>query len=258
VILQHATWRDVEDYLRRSTGIVVPIGSTEQHGPTGAIGTDAICAEAIAHRLAAEDDVLVGPTIALGAAQFNLAFPGTVSLRAATLMAVVRDYVGSLATQGFTRFYFVNGHGGNIAPCNAAFQDLYGEASLSRERGQATTIRCRLRSWWEYEAADALRRRLYGAAEGMHATPSEIAIAQAAVPATRRTGEMDPPERIEPALLRDMGGDRHYDAHHHRRRFPDGRIGSDPSLATPEDGARLLALAVQGARADYGRFLAEA
>jgi creatinine amidohydrolase len=257
VILQHATWRGVEDYLRRSTGIVIPIGSTEQHGPTGAIGTDAICAEAIAHRLAAEDDILVGPTIALGAAQFNLAFPGTVSLRAATLMAVIRDYVGSLAAQGFTRFYFVNGHGGNIAPCNAAFQDLYGEASLSRDGARMPAIRCRLRSWWEYEAADALRRQLYGAAEGIHATPSEIAIALAAVPGTRHAAEMTPPERIEPSLLRDMGGDRHYDAQHHRRRFPDGRIGSDPSLATAEDGARLLALAVAGARADYARFLAE-
>ncbi len=257
MILQHATWCGVEEYLRRSTGIVIPIGSTEQHGPTGAIGTDAICAEAIAHRLAAEDDVLVGPTIALGAAQFNLAFPGTVSLRAATLMAVIRDYVGSLAAQGFTRFYFVNGHGGNIAPCNAAFQDLYGEASLSRDGARMPAIRCRLRSWWEYEAADALRRQLYGAAEGIHATPSEVAIALAAVPGTRHAAEMAAPERIEPSLLRDMGGDRHYDAHHHRRRFPDGRIGSDPSLATAEDGARLLALAVAGARADYARFLAE-
>lgn len=257
MILQHATWRDVEAYLKRSTGIVIPIGSTEQHGPNGAIGTDAICAEAIAHRLSAEEGTLVGPTIALGAAQFNLAFPGTVSLRAATLMAVVTDYVKSLAAQGFTRFYFLNGHGGNIAPCNAAFQDLYGEASLARGGGNAPAIRCRLRSWWEYEAVNALRQQLYGAAEGMHATPSEVAIAQAAVPATRHAVEMTAPERIDPASLRDMGGDRHFDAHHHRGRFPDGRIGSDPSLANPEDGARLLALAVEGARADYARFIAE-
>lgn len=259
MILQHATWRDVEAYLVRSTGIVIPIGSTEQHGPGGAIGTDAICAEAIAHRLAAEDAVLVGPTIALGAAQFNLAFPGTVSLRAATLMAVVSDYVKSLAAQGFERFYFINGHGGNIAPCNAAFHDLHGEASLARhgDGGGIPAIRCRLRSWWEYEAANALRQQLYGAAEGMHATPSEIAIALAAVPATRHPLDAAPPAPIEPAALRDMGGDRHFDAHHHRRRFPDGRIGSDSSLANAEDGARLLAAAVAGARADYARFIAE-
>jgi creatinine amidohydrolase len=258
MILQHVTWSEVEAYLGRSTGIVIPIGSTEQHGPNGAIGTDAICAEAIAHRLGSGDDILVGPTLALGVAQFNLGFPGTVSLRAATLMAVVSDYVRSLAAQGFTRFYFLNGHGGNIAPCNAAFQDLYGETSLARDAGNAPAIRCRLRSWWEYEEANALRQSLYGDAEGMHATPSEVAITQAAVPATLRSVAMARPERIEPAALRDMGGDRHFDAHHHRRRFPDGRIGSDPSLANPADGTRLLAAAVAGARADYLRFLAEA
>lgn len=257
MILQHVTWSEVEAYLKRSTGIVIPIGSTEQHGPNGAIGTDAICAEAIAQRLGAEDGVLVGPTLALGVAQFNLAFPGTVSLRAATLMAVVSDYVRSLAAQGFTRFYFLNGHGGNIAPCNAAFQDLYAETSLARDAGNAPAIRCRLRSWWEYEAANALRQSLYGAAEGMHATPSEVAIAQVAVPATRRSVAMTGAERIDPAALRDMGGDRHFDAHHHRRRFPDGRIGSDPSLANPVDGERLLSAAVDGARADYARFVAE-
>lgn len=256
--LHQSAWPEIEEYLKSSTGLIVPIGSTEQHGPNGAIGTDAICAEAIAQRLGAEDDVLVGPTLALGVAQFNLAFPGTVSLRATTLMAVVSDYVRSLAAQGFTRFYFLNGHGGNIAPCNAAFQDLYGETSLSRDAGNAPAIRCRLRSWWEYEAANALRQSLYGAAEGIHATPSEIAMAQSAVPTTRRVVAMTQPERIDAAVLREMGGDRHFDAHHHRRRFPDGRIGSDPSLANPDDGARLLEAAVAGARADYVRFVAEA
>ena len=47
--LQLATWPEVEAYLTRSQGIVIPIGSTEQHGPTGFVGTDALCPELIAH-----------------------------------------------------------------------------------------------------------------------------------------------------------------------------------------------------------------
>ena len=256
MILEESTWPEIEAYLRRSRGIVIPIGSTEQHGPIGAIGTDAICAEAIARGMPQDGDILIGPTIALGVAQFNLGFPGTVSLRASTLMALIGDYVTSLATQGFRDFYILNGHGGNIAPCQAAFQDLHLVASLG-PAAATSGLRLKLRSWWEYPGPNTMRQTLYGDREGIHATPSEVAIAQAARPATRRSATMAPPERIDAAALREMGGDRHRDAHHHRRRFPDGRIGSDPSLATPDDGARLLAAAIADARADYRAFLAQ-
>lgn len=256
MILEHATWPDIQAYLSRSRGIVIPTGSTEQHGPIGAIGTDAICAEAIARGMPHDGDILIGPTIALGVAQFNLGFPGTVSLRAATLMAVVTDYVTSLAAQGFRDFYILNGHGGNIAPCHAAFQDLHLATSLAPAEAGAHGLRLKLRSWWEYPGPNAMRQTLYGEREGIHATPSEVAIAQAARPQTRRSAAMAPYAPIDPAALREMGGDRHRDAHHHRRRFPDGRIGSDPSLANPDDGARLLAAAIADARADYLAFLA--
>jgi creatinine amidohydrolase len=253
MLLQHATWPDVEALLTRSTGVVVPIGSTEQHGPVGLIGTDALCAEGIAARLAQRDDILVAPTLPLGVAQFNLAFPGTISIRATTLMAVITDLVRSLARQGFSRFYFVNGHGGNVAPARAAFQDLYLEWSLA---GDAPAPRCRLRSWWEYAEVDALRKRLYADWEGMHATPSEIAITQALVPGSER-GALAPPARLSPEFLRDHGGDNHWDAGTHRAAFPDGRVGSHSSLATAAHGRELLEAAAAAAEADYRAFLAE-
>ncbi|MSQ69989.1 MAG: creatininase family protein [Betaproteobacteria bacterium] len=255
MLLQHATWKEVETYLEHARGIVIPIGSTEQHGPIGLIGTDALTAESIAHRLAQTTGVLVGPTIALGVAQFNLAFPGTVSLRASTLMALIEDYVRSLARQGFTHFYFLNGHGGNIAPARAAFQDIYSAWSLGDAGG--TAVRCRLRSWWEYPAVDSLRRALYGAGEGLHATPSEVAITQHAQPGSARKTTLGAPERVSAAFLRDHGGDNHWDADSHRQAFPDGRVGSDSALATPEHGKQLIEAAVEGAAADYRAFIAE-
>ena len=254
MLLQHVTWQDVETYLRRSTGIVVPTGSTEQHGPMGAIGTDALCAQAIAERLGAKANILIGPTIALGAAQFNLAFPGTVSIRATTLMAVIEDYVRSLARQGFTRFYFLNGHGGNLAPARAAFQDLYAQHSYA---GVVAPFRCRIRSWWEYPTVDRLRKSLYGDAEGMHGTPSEVAIAQYAYPGSAHRSDDPAPPTLSAEFMRDHGGDNHWEAATHRAAFPDGRVGSDSKLANPDHGRALIEAALGDAVLDYNAFLAE-
>ena len=249
-----ATWKEVEAYLARSKGVVVPLGSTEQHGPNGLIGTDAICATAVAEGLAERAGALLAPTVQIGVAQFNLGFPGTISARASTLMALVEDYVRSLARHGFERIYFLNGHGGNVAPAKAAFQDLYAEYSLGRAQG---AVRCRIRSWWELPNVDRMRRELFGDWEGMHATPSEVAMTQAVLPGAVGAAAPKPPRKLTAEFLRDHAGDNHYDAATHRGEFPDGRVGSHSALATAELGAKLLAAAIDDAVADYRSFLEE-
>jgi len=133
--LQLQKYPEVEAYLARSTGIIMPIGSTEQHGPTGLMGTDALTAEAIAWRAGEHAEAMVAPTIHVGMAQHHMAFKGTMSLRPSTLIAVIRDCVVSLAEHGFSRFLFVNGHGGNVATIRAAFYEIH--AVPSRHLGRA-------------------------------------------------------------------------------------------------------------------------
>lgn len=256
--LVETTWPRVAHYLQSCKGIVIPIGSTEQHGPSGPMGTDALVAQAIAEKAAEQPAWLVAPTLTLAPAQFNLAFPGTVSLRASTLMAVVGDVLNSLASQGFERFYFLNGHGANIATVQAACQDFYAQWSLGQRSGQAP--QCRLRSWWDYPGANQLRRELYGDWEGMHATPSELAIAMAllgpAYPAGHADSIEQPPQRLPEDYARLHAGGNHADSQRHRQQFPDGRVGSHSALARVEHGQALLEAAAADAQQDIAEFFA--
>jgi creatinine amidohydrolase len=243
--LQLSTWPEIEAYLARSQGIVIPIGSTEQHGPTGLIGTDAICPETIAGGMA-DNGILVGPTLSIGMAQHHLAFPGSISLRPSTLLAVIGDVIASLASQGFRHFYFLNGHGGNIATVNAAFAEVWATASMA---GRDSGLNLKLANWFTYPGVVALSRTLYGDAEGMHATPSEISLTWHAYPRAERRLKLDP-------VRAPLGEIR--DAQDYRRTFPDGRIGAESGLAQREHGARLYAAALADALADYRRFAGEA
>jgi creatinine amidohydrolase len=204
MLLHLQTWRDVETYLGRSRAIIVPIGSTEQHGPNGLIGTDAICAEVIAKGVGEAAEALVAPTINVGMAQHHLGFAGSVTLRPSTLIAVVRDTIASLARHGFQRFYFINGHGGNIATVTAAFSEIYAETSL-QAAGNRAAVKCTLRNWWESNAVKALSRELYGNAEGSHATPSEVSLtwfADDPRPADRAARLLHRRRRLPPHLPR--------------------------------------------------------
>ena len=125
-----STWHEVEDYLRTSRGIIVPIGSTEQHGPNGLIGTDHLDAEFVSKGVGDEIGCLVAPTLTIGMSQHHLGFAGSITLRPSTLIALVGDVVTSLMKHGFERFLFINGHGGNVATVTAAFDEIYAASSM--------------------------------------------------------------------------------------------------------------------------------
>lgn len=244
--LQLAAWPEVERYLETSKGIIMPIGSTEQHGPNGLIGTDALTAEVIGRGAGEKAGAMVAPTISVGMAQHHLGFAGSVTLRPSTLMLVVRDMVESLAVHGFEKFFFVNGHGGNIATVTAAFSEIYADRSM-QPFSNRPTIKCKLRNWWTGSKTDKISRDLYGGALGSHATPSEVAVTWYAFPEAIKNVEMSP--KIAP------NGD-FTDASDYRSTFPDGRIGSDPALATAEHGKLIFDAAVEEVAADYLKFLA--
>jgi creatinine amidohydrolase len=227
------TWPQVEAYLARKNAVILPIGSTEQHGPTGLIGTDALCAEAVAEAVGQRLDVVVAPTLTIGMAQHHMAFPGSMTLKPSTLMAVVRDCLLSLSRHGFQRVLMINGHGGNVATVNAAFAETQMELDRHSPR---PPLRTRLVNWWEAPGIEALSVKLFGAAVGSHATPPEVAVTWALYP------ELADPHPLVPAIA-PQGA--FFSADDFRASFPDGRIGSNPSLASAETGRALLDAATE-------------
>jgi creatinine amidohydrolase/Fe(II)-dependent formamide hydrolase-like protein len=246
MLLHKSTWTEIEDYLKRSTTVVIPIGSNEQHGPTGLLGTDWMCPEIIAGEAQkASPTLLVAPTFNIGMAQHHLGFPGTIALRPSTFMAAIGDWVRSLAAHGFTRLYFLNGHGGNVATIEAAFSEIYAEASYAgRPRGFA----CKLTNWWDLKGVMRVATRQFPTGHGSHATPSEIAITQWAYPDAVKAYDYAP-------VIAPTGPIR--EAADFRARYPDGRMGSDPGQATPETGGELVAAAAAALIEDVAAFSAE-
>lgn len=94
---------------------LLPVGSTEQHGPHAPLGTDTLTAKAVAEEGAASSDstVIVAPAVPVGIAKEHRAFDGTLWTRPEIFRAYIRDIVNSLASHNCEHVIVVNGHGGN-------------------------------------------------------------------------------------------------------------------------------------------------
>jgi creatinine amidohydrolase len=138
VLIREANWMQVEAWLRRDDRCVLPIGSIEQHGYLS-LAVDAILAERVAAEAAEPSGVPVYPVMPYGLAPYFMAYPGTVSLRVTTLLAVVGDILDSLYAHGFRRILIVNGHGGNN-PVDAFCREWVS----ARPAG----TRVRFHNWW--------------------------------------------------------------------------------------------------------------
>ena len=114
------SWPDVDS----DAILVVPVGSTEQHGPHLPIGTDTIVAEQLARELATDGGVVVAPALPFGSSGEHSGFPGTLSIGQRALRLVLVELV---RTSSFRRTLFVNGHGGNVSAIAEAVDDLRDE-----------------------------------------------------------------------------------------------------------------------------------
>ena len=144
------------------------------------------------------------------------------------------------------RAVYLNGHGGNVASMSAAFSEIYARSSFAASGNSRPKLRLKSANWYQGPSVKRLSDELFGDAEGSHATPSEVSLTYYAYPEAVKQAEMQP--KIAPhGPIRDAAD--------YRRRFPDGRIGSDPTLASVEAGERLFEAAVEDVLKDCRHFL---
>jgi creatinine amidohydrolase len=130
-------WMQVEAYLRHDDRCVVPLGSTEQHCYLS-LSVDSILSERVAAEAAAPLGVPVFPVLAYGITPYFTAYPGSLTLRVETYLAVVRDLLDGLAHSGFRRILLCNGHGGNAPAAGLAVEWI----------SQHPDCRVRFHNWW--------------------------------------------------------------------------------------------------------------
>lgn len=126
VRLEELTWTDVRDAMRDGTDtVILPVGSTEQHGPHLPLKTDAAIGQAIAERIARKlGDALVAPAVRPGVSGHHMDFPGTVTVDADLLMDLLVAHAASLEHHGFETLVLFPSHGGNFAPVNTVAPEI--------------------------------------------------------------------------------------------------------------------------------------
>ena len=232
LLLADLTWEETRDLLPGIGLVLVPVGAHEQHGPGVAMATDTTSADALCRAAAGSlgPRVAVAPAIPWGISWHHMAFPGTISLRSATLVAILEDVIGSLHAHGFTRFLVVNGHGGNAAAITTAVE----EVKQARDIPFVAAV-------FGYAFIAEQAAAVLPAGTPGHGGADEAAVVLAAAPHQARPDAFAPADstgvQVETAaLLRAYGGTL-------ARPFSDatrnGVVG-DPRAATPDVGRRLL------------------
>ncbi len=108
--LNEMDWTEIGEYLKDNDIVLIPIGSTEQHGPAAPLGLDTYVAIALVEDVAKQTGVISTPPIWFGDSTHHLGFPGTISIKTETLTEYVKDIIRSLARHGFKKIIIVNGH----------------------------------------------------------------------------------------------------------------------------------------------------
>lgn len=187
--MEKMTWREVESRLAAANAVViVPVASTEQHGPHLPLSTDAVIGEELSCRIARQlDNALVAPAVRLGVSPFHRDFAGSLSIPAECLMSILRHLVLSLERYGAAHIVLLPSHGGNFPPVNTLAPELAQELESANLHTLADLERCmELMNEGLHEAGVEYEESV------VHAGATETAIMMAVAPSLVHEDEIEP------------------------------------------------------------------
>jgi creatinine amidohydrolase len=194
-------WMQVEDYLKKDDRLIIVVGAIEQHGYLS-LATDVKIPMKLAEEASEKTGVLIAPPMNFGCSPYFTSYPGTLSVRVSTLLAVIEDIIRSAYNQGFRKILVLNGHGGNTAISTYLYE-------LANE---LLDMQAKFYSWWTQEViADIAKKH---GLEGNHANWME------AFPFTV-IGEMPKEKKETPGPIHTTNSDEV------RKHYGDGSFGGD-------------------------------
>lgn len=231
--LRTQTWPEAATHLDETSVALVPVGSTEQHGPHLPLATDHLIAEALATTAAEQADVICTPALRIGVSPHHRQFPGTLWVDPPAFRAYVESFTRNLAYHGLDRVVYVNAHGGNVAHLREVGRRLHeDETAFAVEWMWDESIP---------ELVDSLFER-----NGPHGGPKETAMIMHIAEEFVKTDELTTARdgglpTVSRSTGRVNGAKVFYDAIENS----DNGVFGDQTDATPEKGRRLFAAATE-------------
>jgi creatinine amidohydrolase len=197
VFLGEMTNPEVEAFLREHQTVIVPIGSTEQHGPHAPLASDVLIPVEVARRVAPQVGAVVAPAVSYALSYPHAGFTGVVHIRISTFMALIEDLCLQFAGIGFRRIVFLNGH----------YDNTYAIAYACAAVGDRLPVGARafpVNYWDAMTPAEAAE--FFDPASGLHANKGEtsavMAINPALVDMEQANAEMPPfPDVTNPGAV---------------------------------------------------------
>jgi creatinine amidohydrolase len=224
------TWPEVKAALPQIKLAIIPVGSTEQHGPHATFEMDTVGSREFSRLLGERlyPNALVAPVVPMGVSGHHMHFPGTITLQPETLIAVLMDMVRALHAHGLRRFFFANGHGGNCPVLSIVTQKIRHE--MSCPAAWATV---------PYDAVDDLYKEHVKSPVNGHSCDGEVSVMLHLYPRAIRREALTPGKIVQPVQEKIDKWPWAAEPRFFDEETENGALG-DATKATPEIGKLLV------------------